>query len=119
MCLPPLDIVPLPPAVVCIVLPVKSVNGFREVGTVPAPMASLSALQADVFVGLHLAFALTLLATFALGILTLALVLSTILREMTKSSTRVALLVTMLLQCVDFHRCCVRIIGSTSHLVSS
>ena len=84
-------------------------------------MASLSALQADILVGLSLCFALTLLATFALGILSLALalVLPTVLREMTKSSTRVALLVTMLLQCVDVHRCCVRVIGSTSHLVSS
>ena len=84
-------------------------------------MASLSALQADVFVGLPLAFALTLLATFALGILSpaLALVLPAVLREVTKSCARVTLLVTMLLQCVDLHRCCVRIIGSTSHLVSS
>ena len=61
-CHPPLYIVPLPPAVVCIDLPVKSVNGFRRVRTVLGPMASLSALQADVFVGLHLAFALTMLA---------------------------------------------------------
>ena len=105
----------------CIVLPVKSVNGFRRVKTVLGPMASLSALQADVFVGFPLAFALTLLATFALEILTLALalVLPTVPREVTKSYARVAILVTMLLQCVDFQRCCVRIIGSTSHLVSS
>ena len=100
---------------------VKSVNGFRRVRTVLGSMASLSAHHADVFVGLPLAFALTLLATFALGILSLALalVLPAVLREVTKSSARVARLVTMLLQCVDFHRCCVRIIGSTSHLVSS
>ena len=89
--------------------------------TVLSPMASLSALQADVLVGLPLAFALTLLATFALGILPLALafVLPAVLREVTESSARVALLVTVLLQCVDLHRCCVRVIGSTTHLVSS
>ena len=98
-------IVPLPPAVVCIVLPVKSVNGFRRVRTVLSPMASLSALQADVFVGLPLAFALTLRAAFALGILSLALalLLPAILREVTEFSARVALLVTVLLQCVDLH----------------
>ena len=97
-CLPLLAIVPLPPAVVCIVLPVKSVNGFRRVRTVLGPMASLSALQADILVGLPLAFTLSFFATFTLGILSivLALVLPAILREMTKSSTRVALLVTML-----------------------
>ena len=33
--------------------------------------------------------------------------------------TRVALLVTMLLQCVYLRRCCVGVIGSTTHLVSS
>ena len=51
-------------------------------------------------VGLHLAFALTLLATFALGILSLALVLvlPAVLRGVTKSSARVSLLVTVLLQ---------------------
>ena len=38
-------------------------------------MASLSTLQADILVGLPLTFALTLLTTFALGILALALVL--------------------------------------------
>ena len=62
--------------------------------------------QADVFVGLPLAFALGTLS------LALALVLPAVLREVTKSSARVTLLVTMLLQCVDFHRCCVRINGS-------
>ena len=120
-CLPVLAIIPLPPAVVCIVLPVKSVNGFRRVRTVLGPMASLSALQADIPVGLSFAFALTHLATFSFGILSLALVLvlPAVLRKMTKPSARVALLVTVLLQCVDLHRCCVRIIGSTTHLVSS
>ena len=49
---PLLAIVPLPPAVVCIVLPVKSVDGFRRVRTVLGPMASLSALQGDILVGL-------------------------------------------------------------------
>ena len=68
-------IVPLPPVVAYIVLPIKSVGGFRRVRTVLGPMATLSALQADVLVGLSLAFALTLLATFSLGILTLALAL--------------------------------------------
>ena len=112
-----LAIIPLPPAVGYIVLPVKSANGFRRVGTVLSPMASLSALQADVLVGLPLAFALTLLATSVLGILSLALafVLSAVLRDVTESSARVALLVTMLLQRIDLHRCCVRVIGT--HLV--
>ena len=57
---------PLPPAAVCIVLPVKPVNGFRRVRTVLGPLATLSALQADILVRLPLAFALTLLATFSL-----------------------------------------------------
>ena len=48
--------------------------------------------------------------------LALALVLPALLHEMTKSSARVTLLVTVLLQCVDLHRCCVRVIGSTTHL---
>ena len=38
-CLPLLAIVPLPPAVACIVLPVKSVDGLRRVWTVLVPVA--------------------------------------------------------------------------------
>ena len=49
-------------------------NGFRRVRTVLSPNGlTLSALQTDILVGLLLAFALTLLATFTLGILSLAL----------------------------------------------
>ena len=121
-CLPLLAIsAPLLPAVACIVQPVKSVDGLRRVGAVLCPMASLSALQADVFVSLPLACALTLLATFLLGVLALAVVhvLPAVLREVTKCSARVALLVTVLLQRVYLHRCCVRIIDSTTHLVNS
>ena len=90
---------PLPPAVACNILPVKSVDGLRRFGAVLGPMAELSALQADVFVGLPLALALTLLATFALGILAraLALVLPAVLQEVAKFPARVALLVTVLL----------------------
>ena len=84
----------------CLHHSVKSVSGFRRVRTVLGPEATLSALQADVLVGLPLAFALTVLATFALGTLSLALVLPAVPREVTESSARVALLVTMLLQCV-------------------
>ena len=104
-----------------VVLSVKSVNGFRKVRTVLDPMASLSALQADIFVGLPLAFALTLLATFFFGILS-PCSCSCFASNPSRGdqiTARVALLVTMLLQCVDLHRCCVRIICSTSHLGSS
>ena len=76
-CLPMLALVPLPPAVVYIVL----------VRTVLGPMAWLSALQADVLVGLSLDFALAILATFAHGIRSLALasVLPAVLRKVTES----------------------------------
>ena len=112
---------PLLAIVACIVLHFKSVDGLRRVRAVLCPTASLSALQADVFVGLSLAFALPLLATFALGILALALALAlpAVLREVTESSAHVALLVTVLLHRVYLHRCCARVIGSTTHLVSS
>ena len=92
---------------------------FAGIRTVLSPLASLSALQADVFVGLSFAFALTLLVTFALGILSLALalVLPAILREVTESSARLAL------RAVAVRRSpsvlCSRVIGSRTHLVSS
>ena len=56
---------------------------------------------------------------FGILALALALVLPAVLREVTKSSARVALLVTVLLQRVHLHRCCARVIGSTTHLVRS
>ena len=58
---------------------------------------------------------LPFLPPFALGSFPLPLlhVLPAVLREVTESSARVALRVTVLLQCVNIHRCCVRVIDST------